>query len=276
LSAGAGGGRPARDRFLTASVLAAVAMVPLAAVHVGLDPAALWSERARELLSQIVASAWPPDLERETLRATAEASLDTVAMSVIAIAIAFVGGVALSFAAAASRRRVDRGGPLRSAGLQLVSTLTRGVLLFLRAVPPPVGAFLLLLVLFPGVLPGALALGLYNLGILGRLMAESIENFDDRAGSTLRASGASRGQSFLYGMLPGVAPRLLAYGLYRWEVAIRETVVVGVVGAGGLGVLLQERISGFDYGGVVSVLAALIVLTLAVDMVSAAMRRALQ
>ncbi len=106
-------------------------------------------------------------------------------------------------------------------------------------------------------------------------MAESVENFDDRAGQVLRAGGATSAQSFLYGMLPGISPRFVAYGLYRWEVAIRETVVVGVVGAGGLGVLLQERISGFDYGGAVSVLIALILLTLAVDTLSAAMRRAL-
>ena len=269
-------GGPRRDRFLTGSVLAAVLLVPLCAAQVGLDPATLWDERASALFADVMASAWPPDLDSETLRGVAEASLDTVAMSVIAIAIAFVGGAMLAFPAASSRRPAAGGGPLRAVRVGLVATAARGLLLLLRAVPPPVSAFLLLLVLFPGVLPGALALGLYNLGILGRLMAESLENFDDRAGHVLRASGATGAQAFLYGMLPGISPRFVAYGLYRWEVAIRETVVVGVVGAGGLGVLLQERISGFDYGGVVTVLIALILLTLAVDMLSAVMRRALR
>jgi phosphonate transport system permease protein len=270
-----GAGAPGRDRFLAGSVLAALVLVPLCGWQVGLDPTTLWGERTRDLLGEVLASAWPPDLESGTLHAIADASLDTVAMSVIAIAIAFAGGAALAFPAAASRRGAEGGGRLRRARVNAVSTLARGLLLFLRAVPPPVSAFLLLLVLFPGPLPGALALGLYNLGILGRLMAESVENFDDRAGRSLREGGATSAQSFLYGMLPGISPRFVAYGLYRWEVAIRETVVVGVVGAGGLGVLLQERIAGFDYGGVLSVLVALILLTLLVDMLSAAMRRAL-
>lgn len=92
-----------------------------------------------------------------------------------------------------------------AAGVRLVATLTRAFLLFLRAVPPPVSAFLLLFVLFPGPLPAALALGLYDLGILGRLMAESVENFDDRAGHALRASGATSARSFLSGMRGGLS-----------------------------------------------------------------------
>jgi phosphonate transport system permease protein len=271
------GGRARRDRVLIASVLGLVGLVPLAAAQVDLDPTTLWDARARELFGRTLSGAWPPDVDSETLRAIAEASLDTVAMSVIAIAIAFLGALVLAFPAAATRRAPgERSGRGRRGWQVLVVVLARGLLLFLRAVPPPVTAFLLLLVLFPGVLPGALALGLYNLGILGRLMAESVENFDDRAGRALRAGGAGPAQSFLYGMLPGISPRFVAYGLYRWEVAIRETVVVGVVGAGGLGVLLQERISSFDHAGVVSVLIALVLLTLTVDMLSAAMRRALQ
>jgi phosphonate transport system permease protein len=92
----------------------------------------------------------------------------------------------------------------------------------------------------------------------------------------LAAQGASGGQVFLYGVLPAAIPRFAAYGLYRWEVTIRETVVVGVVGAGGLGLLLDQQLASFDYSGVVSTLIALIVLTLMVDLVSAAIRRSLR
>ena len=267
--------RPRRDRLLWGSLLALAVLVPICAVHVGLDASVLWSRRARELFGDAVQSAWPPDLGSGELAEIARASLDTAAMSVLAIAFAFVGAAALAFpAAAGSRLRRGEGRGARTGAVRMAAASIRLLLLFLRAVPPPVGAFLLLLVLFPGVLPGALALGLYNLGILGRLMAESVENLDDTAAGAIRASGAGSPQSLLYGTLPAVFPRFMAYGLYRWEVAIRETVVVGVVGAGGLGVLLQERISAFDYAGLVTVLLALIVLTLAVDVLSAAMRRA--
>jgi phosphonate transport system permease protein len=262
--------RRGRDRVLAGSVVGAALLVPLSAWQVSLDPLSIFADRARMLLGDALAGAWPPDLGGDTLELVAEASVDTIAMSVLAIAIAFAGGAALAFPAAAAAR--IRGSPLRKASTGLVAVAARSLLLFLRAVPPPVSAFLLLLVLFPGVLPGALALGLYNLGILGRLMAEAVENFDDRATTALEAGGATPVQAFLYGTVPGIAPRFLAYGLYRWEVAIRETVVVGVVGAGGLGVLLAERIAAFDYAGVTTVLAALIVLTLVVDFLSAAMR----
>jgi phosphonate transport system permease protein len=265
--------RGRRDRVLAGSVVGAALLVPLAAWQVELDPLSVFAGRARELFGDALAGAWPPDFGGGTLQLVAEASVDTMAMSVIAIAIAFAGGAALAFPAAAGAR--IRGSPLRKAGTAAVALASRSLLLFLRAVPPPVSAFLLLLTLFPGVLPGALALGLYNLGILGRLMAEAVENFDNRAAEALEAGGATPAQAFLYGTVPGIAPRFLAYGLYRWEVAIRETAVVGVVGAGGLGVLLAQRIAAFDYAGVTTVLAALIALTLVVDFLSAAMRGAL-
>ncbi|MDP9453816.1 MAG: ABC transporter permease subunit, partial [Actinomycetota bacterium] len=130
-----------------------------------------------------------------------------------------------------------------------------------RAIPPPVGALLLVFVLFPGPLPGALALGVYNFGILGRLMAEVVENLDPRPVRALRSQGAGAAQSFAYGALPRTLPRFAAYGLYRWEVTIRETVVVGLVGAGGLGSLLALQLAAFDYQAVTATLVALVTLT---------------
>ena len=74
--------------------------------------------------------------------------------------------------------------------------------------------------------------------------------------------------------LPTVAGRFTAYGLYRWEVAIRETVVVGVVGAGGLGRVLESERAAFDHAGMLTAVAALLLLSLLVDLVSVSARRA--
>jgi len=150
------------------------------------------------------------------------------------------------------------------------------VLLVCRAIPPPVGALILVFVFIPGPLPGALALAVYNLGILGRLMAEVVENLDPRPVRGLRAQGAPGLQAFLYGTVPRALPRFAAYGLYRWEVTIRETVVVGLVGAGGLGTLLALQLAAFDYQGVLATLLALVALTLVVDLLGAGLRRALR
>ena len=154
--------------------------------------------------------------------------------------------------------------------------LTRFLLLFFRTVPEPIWALLFLFVLFPGILPGAIALCLHNLGILGRLMAEVIENLDEHPWRSLKTLGATSPQVFLYGVLPRTLPRFFAYILYRWEVCIRASVIVGLVGAGGLGRLLTEQLSSFDYKGVLTTLIVFIGLTFMVDLISASVRQTLR
>jgi phosphonate transport system permease protein len=112
-----------------------------------------------------------------------------------------------------------------------------------------------------------------RVGVLGRLFAEVVEDLDRRPAAALRAGGAAAAVTFLYGLVPLATNRFAAYAMYRWEIAIRESVVVGVVGAGGLGRLLEERRAAFDYRGVLCVVLVLLVLSLVVDFVSAAARR---
>ncbi|MGH9182661.1 MAG: PhnE/PtxC family ABC transporter permease [Acidimicrobiales bacterium] len=259
-----------RDRVLTGSVAGAAVLVAVAAWHLGIDASTLWSARARGLLADLAADAFPPGLGAGGLGELARLSLQTLEMSILATAVASVGGMVVAFAAAATVP-VDAGALRR-----VVPWAARAGLLFCRAVPSPVWALLLLFVLFPGPLPGALALGLYNFGVLGRLMAEVVENLDPWPVRVLRAGGASGPQSFLYGVLPRTLPRFVAYSLYRWEVTIRETVVVGLVGAGGLGRLLSEQLAAFAYHEVVWTLLALITLTFLVDLASSLVRRALR
>jgi phosphonate transport system permease protein len=146
----------------------------------------------------------------------------------------------------------------------------------LRALSEAIWALVALFFLFPGILPGALGLGLYNLGILGRLMAEVTENLDPRPLRALQGQGASPAQVFLYGVLPATLPRCLAYVLYRWEVCIRATVMVGFVGAGGIGRLLADQMSSFDYRSVATSLVAMLALTFGVDILSSRIRRSLR
>ncbi|PZO61181.1 MAG: hypothetical protein DI635_15035 [Pseudoxanthomonas suwonensis] len=91
---------------------------------------------------------------------------------------------------------------------------------------------------------------------------------------SLELLGAGRATTFFYGVVPMVTGRFTAYALYRWEIAIRETVVVGVVGAGGLGRVLESQRASFDYSGMLTVVIALLVLSLLVDLASASARRA--
>lgn len=269
-----------RDRRLVASAAGALVLVVVALVHLRIDVTTLWSERAQRLASDLADSAFPPEVAGQAGR-LARLSLETLEMSVVATVLASLGAMAVAFVAASTFVRPDRvqhgsaaAGGRR--GRSLVALAARAVLLVCRAIPPPVGALLLVFVLFPGPLPGALALAVYNFGILGRLMAEVVENLDPRPVRALRVQGASAAQAFAYGALPRTVPRFAAYGLYRWEVTIRETVVVGLVGAGGLGSLLALQLAAFDYRAVTATLLTLVALTFAVDIAGSVIRRSLR
>jgi phosphonate transport system permease protein len=262
-----------RDPVLAGSLISGAVLIGLSVWWIGLDVAVLWSGHVWESGIGLLAGAWPPHLEDGGLAGLLELSAVTLAMSILAIVVAFAGGAVLALPAVtarSSRRRFGR------AGQTLLRLTSRLVLVVLRAIPPPVWALLFLFVLFPGIVPGALALGVYTAGVLGRLMAETADNLDDRPLRALRAHGAPSAQVFCYGVLPAATPRFVAYGLYRWEVTVRDTVVVGVVGAGGLGLLLDHQLASFDYSGAFTTLAALVILTFAVDLASAALRRALR
>ncbi|NES66612.1 MAG: ABC transporter permease subunit [Okeania sp. SIO2D1] len=266
------------------SVCLAIILVILSFWSVRSDFSQLWSPRTLNNFHAFTGELFPPNFTQ--LGKLFSLAQRTFAMSILAITFAGLGGVILSFPAASNF--LLPGGllnpvclpqnlaPVRNLLNLIVLTLTRVILLFARAIPEPIWALLFLFILFPGILPGAIALGLHNLGILGRLMAEVIENLDQRPLRSLSTLGATGSQIFCYGVVPLTLPRFLAYILYRWEVCIRTTVIVGLVGAGGLGRLLKEQLTSLDYPSVLTTLLMFIVLTLLVDIISSTMRGSLR
>jgi phosphonate transport system permease protein len=142
-----------------------------------------------------------------------------------------------------------------------------------RLWPPPLTALLLLFLLQPGLLPAALALGLHNLGILGRLLLESAQDSGPAREQALLGAGSGPRQALLYGRLAPVANAYLAYGAYRADVMLRETVVVGLVGATGLGSQLMDSLSSFAWDQILALVAAYALLTLLGEELSDRARR---
>ena len=132
---------------------------------------------------------------------------------------------------------------------------------------------MVIFILSPGILPGAIALAIHNYGVLGRLASEAVEGMDTSPARALRSAGAGRMQLLLYGVLPQSLPHFMTYLLYRWEVVIRTTVVVGFVAAGGMGMEFRLSMSNFHYTTVALLLAVYLMLVLSVDFASSQLRR---
>ena len=268
---------PVAKRSLQAMLL----LIPLAFWYIHADFTKLVAPRTIDLLSRVLHDAFPPRIDGGVIENLFHLSAQTLSMSILAITFAAVGGLLLSFPAASNFLLpggiFDRSGRRAQAATGITIWIaSRGILLLPRALSEAIWALVALFFLFPGILPGAVGLGLYNLGILGRLMAEVTENVDQRSLRALQTQGASSAQVFLYGVLPSTLPRCLAYVLYRWEVCIRATVMVGFVGAGGIGRLLSDQMGSFDYQGVTATLVAMLVLTFGVDVLSSRIRGTLR
>ncbi len=146
---------------------------------------------------------------------------------------------------------------------------------FLRLIPPPLSALLLLLITTPSVSVAALALGIHNLGIMGRLLKEGLESQNNAQHQAMLSAGAGMRGAWLYGLFSKQSKSYLAYGAYRADVIVRETSVVGVIGGVGLGWQLQESLSSFGWSEVIVIIAIYIFITRGVETVSNNIRKTL-
>src|SRR5438876_181103 len=143
---------------------------------------------------------------------------------------------------------VDRDPQARSRATALAIAL-----LVLRAVPEVVWALLLVRALGLGASAGVLALAITYGGMLGKVYAEILESADTRAARALLEAGSGRLAALGYGLLPGAAQELASYTVYRWECALRASVVMGFVGAGGLGQLMDQSTKMLNGGEACSI-----------------------
>lgn len=147
--------------------------------------------------------------------------------------------------------------------------ISKTVFLITRAIPELMWAMILIFILKPGILPGALALALHNMGVLGKLCGEVIEDMDKKPIQNMTLNGAGQLQILFYGILPDVMPKFINYILYRMENIIRATLIVGFVGAGGLGLQFKLAMSHFKYSEISLYLLCYLISVYIVDIISA-------
>lgn len=222
-----------------------------------------------------VASFLPPELSADFLRLVARETWITVAIATSGLTLALLLAVPMTLVAA-SALSVSRLGRARmGTGPLLARQSVRGASIFLRSIPELVFALLFVRVVGLGPTAGVLAIGLAYGGMLAKVFSEIIESVDRAPAQALLANGAGRLQAFLYGVLPQAASELVSYLVYRWECAIRASVIMGFVGAGGLGQRMDESMKMFDGGETATMLLVFVLLVAAADLVSTFLRRRL-
>ena len=149
----------------------------------------------------------------------------------------------------------------------------RRVLDAFRAINEMVFAMLFVVAVGLGPFAGVLALWIHTAGTLAKLFSEAVEAIDPQPVEGIRSTGASALHEIVYGVIPQVMPLWISYTLYRFEANVRSASVVGMVGAGGIGVVLWEIIRGFQYAETAAVMIIIIVTVSLIDLVSARIRK---
>jgi phosphonate transport system permease protein len=144
---------------------------------------------------------------------------------------------------------------------------------FLRAIHEVVWAVLFVTAVGLGPLAGVMALFVHTTGILGKLFSEAVEAIDPRPVEGIRATGATKLQEVVFGVIPQVLPLWMSYALYRFESNVRSATVLGVIGAGGIGQVLFESVRGFYYAQSAAILIVIVVTVIITDIVSQQLRR---
>jgi phosphonate transport system permease protein len=268
---------PARDpAFLSRVFWLSLALVLLWPLGVATEfrPWVLWAPENRKVTADFVASFWPLVHNAEFMQMVMRETWRTVAMATAGVTLALVLAVPLSLLAtrvlslSALSGRMDRWpGVLR--------WCVRATLIVLRSIPELIWALVFVRVVGLGPTAGVLAIALTYGGMLGKVYAEILESGESHATQTLMRNGSGRLQAFVYALLPSHAAELASYTVYRWECAIRSSVVLGFVGAGGLGQQLDNSMKMFNGGEVATLLLVFIALVALADRVSAWLRKAL-
>lgn len=253
---------PAREfclKCLITLVLIALFIVASFA-YLSLNPLALFTKQAISDVTVYVARFFPPDFSSSFLQKVWSGVLQTLAISALATLLAAIASLVLALPAAGQFGHSSK-------------VMTRFFLNFLRSVPELVWAVLMVLAVGLGPFAGTLGLTLHTTGVLGRLFGETLENHSGKASRALRLAGASNAQAFMYGALPEIYSQLLSYSLYRWEMNIRMATILGFVGAGGLGQILYYELSLLHEQQASTVIMAMLVLVIGVDIISNKLRR---
>lgn len=254
---------PAAGGRLTAALLAVLILWPLFRTA-QVEPGLLLDAGNLKVIGNFLAAFLPAETGAEFLGYLGKATLETLAIATAGMSLAGLIAVPLAYLASAAGREKPTLNPI-----------ARSLLTVLRGIPELVWALVFVRVFGLGPAAGVLALGLTYGGMLAKVYGEIFESVDPAPARALRQSGAGRALAILYGLLPQASKELASYTVYRWECAIRASVVMGFVGAGGLGQLMDQAMKMLNGGEASTILCTFMVLVFGADALSGWLRRSL-
>lgn len=223
----------------------------------------LFVEDAPRQAADLLSRAWPP---RWSYLETLWVPLwDTINIATLGTGLGIVLATPIAFLAA--RNTTPSVAVLRPLALLIIVTS--------RSINSLIWALLLVAIIGPGLLAGIVAIALRSIGFIGKLLYEAIEEIDEGQVEAVRATGASRWQIMDYAVWPQIAPAFAGISVFRWDINIRESTILGLVGAGGIGLQLQSSLARLAWAEV-TVIFLVILATVAVsEWVSARVRAAI-
>ncbi|MFM2408255.1 MAG: hypothetical protein RL358_997 [Pseudomonadota bacterium] len=263
---------PALRARITTALLLLVLLWPLL-VASEFKPWELLDSQSLAATGHFLSSFFPPAHSADFLWLLLRATWQTIAIATAGLSLALLAAIPLTLLAsdALSISLLESGRTRFSA--RLLRQLTRWLLIVLRSVPELVWALLLVRIVGLGATAGVLAIALTYSGMLGKVYAEILEASDSHAAQSLLKNGASRLAAFVYGTLPNAAAELISYTAFRWECALRGSVVMGFVGAGGIGQSMDEAMKMLAGDEVCSMLLVLMALVAGADKLSSELRK---
>lgn len=211
-------------------------------------------------IGTLLAEMFPPDFSR--FPTWIEPIIDTLAMSVAGTAMAVALSLPLCLLAASN-----------TTPHPVVFHIARTILNVTRAIPELILGMILVAAVGFGKLPGTLALGLHSVGMVGKFFAESIELSNPAPMEAARAVGATEPQVIVHSILPQVFPQMADVTFYRWEYNFRASMVLGAVGAGGIGLEIISALRILEYQQVSALLIVVLVMVTIVDGLSNYLRK---
>ena len=258
--------RPTKPRrspviFIGIAVFIGITLVSLSEQWgIGLDIGGIIADigRGEQIIRELLNPNWA------FLPRTIDPLLETFAMAVVS---AFIGcTLALPIVFFASRVTAPN---------RITLTLTRGTLSVVRAIPDFLYALIFVAAVGIGPLAGVVALVLFNVGVVAKLLSETVDGVDRGPIEAVDAGGASRTQMVRWSVFPQVLPNYVAFSLYAFELNVRASTVIGVVGAGGIGTLLFTQYRFFQWSNVSVIIIELFVIVFVIELVSIRLRRRL-